>query len=36
MPSIEAERLRKKARHDEPQALYYAKQGGNLEIARTM
>ena len=36
MPSIEAERLRKKARHDEPQALYHAKQEGKIEIARTM
>lgn len=32
----EKERLREKARHDEAQALYHAKQEGKLEIARAM
>jgi len=32
----EVERLREKARHDEAQALHYAKQERNIEIARNL
>ena len=32
----ETERLREKARHDEAQALYHAKQEGKIEIARNL